>query len=381
MKKSLNNGFTLVELLVVIAIIGILVGLLIPAVQAAREAGRRMKCTNRLRQLGLACQTYHDAAKTCFPAGAVGYWDPDKKPRRISGFLPLLPFIEQAALYDNIMETKFAIDFNSDSPSSSLLTTTIEDFLCPSDPTGHVEGQAPINYRLCYGDFPVHSSALKSGEGHPEYIGQLGASQLNICNVDRGAFATMQWNGIKGFTDGLSKTIMMSERLINNGSNTRDKKVGYATSGTSLDAKYRDRVVETVKVGTTPVDDCAGLADGRKISSSVADGSVAAWSGKRWSDGALVYTGFNTILPPNAPSCLAYPEETSGGIIAPSSYHSGGVNCLMADASVTFVSDSVDYTGTNGNPVAKNGHNSFTEYGKSYHGVWGALGTRNANDN
>ena len=375
-RPTLRAAFTLVELLVVIAIIGVLIGLLIPAVQAARESARRMQCTNNLKQLALACQNYHDSSKTSFPAGAVSVKASDGIARRTSGFLALLPFIEQSALYEQIMRENYLLDFNSDAPSSTLLTSTLSFLLCPSDSAGFAEqgGQARVNYRQCYGDFPIHTANMDG-----EKPGALGASKFTICNADRGAFAPQQWNGIKGFSDGISKTILMSERAIYDG-DARDKKVGYVTSGTSLDVKYENQVVETIKGASTAVDDCVALANGGNIAESVADGSLGAWSGLRWSDGACAYTGFMTILPPNAPSCLAVDAPTSGGLIAPTSSHNGGVNCAMADGSVTFVSDSVDYVNTNGNPDPKIGYNSFTEYGKSYHGVWGAMGTRAAND-
>ena len=376
LRHTERAAFTLVELLVVIAIIGVLIGLLIPAVQAAREAARRMQCTNNLKQLALACQSYHDASKTSFPAGAVSVMASDGVARRISAFLPLLPHFEQGPLYEQIMQENYLLDFNSDAPSATTLTTTLAPFLCPSDSAGENNqgGQARINYRACYGDFPIHTANM---EGKKQ--GALGASKTSICNADRGAFAPQQWNGIKGFSDGISNPILMSERAINDGY-TRDTKVGYVTSGTSLDVKYENQVVETTKGATTAVDDCMALAGKGEIAESVSDADLGEWSGLRWSDGACVYTGFMTILPPNAPSCLAVNAPTSGGLIAPTSYHNGGVNCAMADGSVTFISDSIDYTSTNSNPDPKIGHNSFTEYGKSYHGVWGAMGTRAAND-
>ena len=372
-----RRAFTLVELLVVIAIIGILIGLLIPAVQMAREAARRMQCTNNLKQLGLACLNYHDAHDV-YPAGGFSVRNGDGLTRRLSTFVSLTPFIEQAPLFEQITNDSYNAEFNSDAPSQSYLCNTLDELLCPSDGNAtSVNGQAPVSYRASFGDFPIHTANMESEKGA---LAALGAGAKNICNANRGAFAPQQWNGIKGIGDGSTNTIFFSERLIASNS-ARDKKSGYTTStGSRLSAKYRNQVIEVVEGSDFAVDACVALADGREYSASVADGDLADWSGKRWSDGAGAYTAFMTILPPNAPSCLAYAEPTSGGLISASSAHSGGVNCAMGDGSVRFVSETIDYKDTNGNPDPKIGYNSFTEYGKSYHGVWGALGPRAAND-
>ncbi len=372
-----RRGFTLVELLVVIAIIGILIGLLLPAVQMAREAARRMQCANNLKQLGLACLNYHDAHGV-FPAGAFAVRNGNGETRRLSAFVALTPHIEQAPLFEQITSDSYNAEFNSDDPSQSYLQTRLGALLCPSDGNASsVGGQAPVSYRVSFGDFPIHTANLESEDGD---FPALGAGAKNACNANRGAFAPQQWNGIKGITDGSTNTIFFSERLIASGTG-RETKSGYTTtSAAQLSAKYRNQVIEVVKGSDLAVDACVGLADGREYASSVSDAELADWSGRRWSDGAGAYAAFMTILPPNAPSCLAYAEPSSGGLISASSSHAGGVNCAMGDGSVRFVSETIDYRDDNGNPDPKIGCNSFTEYGKSYHGVWGAMGTRSAND-
>lgn len=138
-----RQGFTLVELLVVIAIIGILVGLLLPAVQAAREAARRMQCSNNLKQLGLAVQNYHDVYKslpsgfiTNYPAGALNTAAMMSVTQRThwSWGAFVLPYIEQTALYNTLNPGQTSMDGLLATPGGlAALTTSLPSFQCPSD--------------------------------------------------------------------------------------------------------------------------------------------------------------------------------------------------------------------------------------------------------
>ncbi len=166
-----RSGFTLVELLVVIAIIGILVGLLLPAVQAAREAARRMQCSNNLKQYGLAFHNYHDTMKT-FPS-SMYFQTPwltarGNRAQRAAGFAwsaSILPYIEQTSLYSNL---NFAV--SAVTPQhQALLSNGMPTALCPSSPTleaiqvGAANNPvsitppnyrfAPTNYVVCSGSF------------------------------------------------------------------------------------------------------------------------------------------------------------------------------------------------------------------------------------
>lgn len=130
--KRVRSGFTLVELLVVIAIIGVLVGLLLPAVQAAREAARRMQCSNNLKQLGLAFHNYHDAHKTFPPPAVIGLRQANglNMAAGTSWCTALLPFFEQGALYNSIDTTISPYD-----PRLAVQAqTVISVFICPSGP-------------------------------------------------------------------------------------------------------------------------------------------------------------------------------------------------------------------------------------------------------
>src|SRR5271170_4954855 len=124
-KRKGRRGFTLIELLVVIAIIGLLIALLLPAVQAAREAARRSQCVNNLKQLGLAVQNYSDVNGALPPAAATGpEWS-----NNFSMKARVLPFLDQAALFNSLNMSYFQLA----AQNATNLTTMVGTFLCPSD--------------------------------------------------------------------------------------------------------------------------------------------------------------------------------------------------------------------------------------------------------
>src|SRR5205809_4675490 len=170
--SALRRGFTLVELLVVIAIIGVLVVLLLPAVQMARESARRMSCMNHLRQLGLAVHNYHDTNRV-FPASVYGYKAcdpgagvaPDPLPLNVSGWVGTLPFIEQgvnANTYNFQQAASHATSTGAANPNplvgdavtsgnGKLFTQKLPIFLCPTDPTDPFEPADSTNYSIKVG--------------------------------------------------------------------------------------------------------------------------------------------------------------------------------------------------------------------------------------
>ncbi|TWU11161.1 putative major pilin subunit [Novipirellula galeiformis] len=133
-----SRGFTLVELLVVIAIIGVLVGLLLPAVQAAREAARRMQCSNNFKQVGLAMHNYHDShLKFPMGAGITGGCSGETGRHIFSWGVHILPYLEQASLYDNVIfeSSGDVVNLAANYTTDNFLTP-VEAYLCPSNPQG-----------------------------------------------------------------------------------------------------------------------------------------------------------------------------------------------------------------------------------------------------
>jgi type II secretory pathway pseudopilin PulG len=198
--------------LVVIAIIAVLIALLLPAVQSAREAARRIQCTNNLKQIALACHTYHDSNNS-FPMGG-------SKNNRADSIIPpsyadyrgwsslaaILPFVEQAPLFNAI--NFYFSDENHDATSnpmnSSLFSTKISAYMCPSD--GNVGNANINNYHACYGTTTNWPNGPLTNLNEESYD-QDG-------NGSNGLFAIWIAYGINGTTDGTSNTLLFSEALV-----------------------------------------------------------------------------------------------------------------------------------------------------------------------
>lgn len=362
MPKSVSThlrrlGFTLVELLVVIAIIGILIALLLPAVQAAREAARRSQCLNHLKQLGVALHNYHDSSKT-FPSKGQGNqqaaWNWENH-GSLSGHVMLLPFMENEALYSLI---KAGEPGWGGGPAGSVqpwgplpwlgwpplyYMDPGPSFHCPSDPRGVFQSawgpQCPsANYNFCIGDMAWGNINEGGTVSNP-----------------RGIFGWYNYCSIGDIKDGTSNTIAMSEHSTCVPAGDRNIHGGGASIGLT---------------GANPAAECLALKGaGNTISPSATSGQSTR--GALWSCVWGTTMCMNTILPPNSIVCwdTADAFHTSNAYLPPDSYHPGGVNAAMADGSCRFISDTIDTGDLTApcNPVPA---------GQSPYGVWGALGTK-----
>ena len=404
MKKNTSKGFTLVELLVVIAIIGILIGLLLPAVQAAREAARRMKCTNNLKQLALALATYSEANQESFPAGLAGFYH--LKP--IIGYaIPLLPFMEQNPTYDAIVaycdavKAQSAEDFIGTDLFFELnaayetdltelrddvvatLGSPISAFACPSDGNtknttsagGHSFSKS--SYVGCMGDAMIGQNAFSGSHGTWQYDYAVDEGKDVVVSgvTSRGTFMPKFWHSISSMSDGTSNTIVFSETVVADCDSLTDDFTEVKGGLAQVTIGSNDQ--------NSNFNPAACLQDGRnkddrtQVSSSTPGGR-----------GLIFYLGygsesrFNTILPPNSPSCANNPNDAeveyvgaSWGVIAAQSNHNGGVNCALGDGSVRFVTDNVDCTSNNESGYDINTSHHYKISGASLYGVWGAMGT------
>lgn len=381
-KHDAVKGFTLVELLVVIAIIGVLIALLLPAVQAAREAARRMQCSNTLKQFSLALHNYHDTL-LAFPAGnsrvqclytpASGAatnnaWD---------GYTPLMmlmPYYEQAGTYDLATKGpnagKDPSNGNGD-PWNALIPI----LLCPSESNGYATtGRA--SYVFSTGDWPDKNDDNPAA-GAPCNVRGLfvrGFQTNNVTNsVTSGGVTysfTGKWHTMGSISDGTSNTIVFSERCVTSNRNTLRGayKLSVATDGWN-----NSNTTAGAGAFLLQPKGCLDTRDSATKGYVTAGGGIqsADHFGTRWADGRGP-SCFSTIMPPNGPSCNAAGlDYASRMMVAASSYHPGGVNVSLADGAVRFVSDTIDTGSATATPV---------DAGESPFGVWGAVGSINGGE-
>ncbi len=323
-----QKAFTLVELLVVIAIIGILVALLLPAIQAAREAARRSQCVNNLKQLALGMQNYVDVYRT-FPRASLrqnnGLWWGSSDLYLPSVHVAMLPFIEQANLYEQFSYSQWlwGYDANHDHPppptnqNGSVTSTRVGTFICPTGPAyANDRSRASNHYAWNMGSTIYWSNVLMNGP-------------------IRRAWETTPAD----IFDGLSNTILLSEILPGDGNG------GYFT--------YPRDMLPGVPLTaiTTPVMPPESQVQSLGQANIAAQASVGAHHsnlGDNWGCTAWLWTTYNTVAPPNWYAPTSQPGGSSAwligvdGVFPARSYHPGGVNATFCDASVHFISDSIN---------------------------------------
>jgi prepilin-type N-terminal cleavage/methylation domain-containing protein/prepilin-type processing-associated H-X9-DG protein len=397
--SSRKSGFTLVELLVVIAIIGVLVGLLLPAVQAAREAARRMSCSNNFKQIGLGIHNYHSAYKQLptirggtsrkhgsnnpqsriarAPGGSYG----GNNINNLSALVAMTPFVEQQAIWEQVSNDftvrepasaagMFVFSAMGPNPDISLAQhgnfqydpwlTNVPTFRCPSDPGVGLPAQGRTNYGVCVGDAIQFQNT--GGKGQNGNVNRNATIRSRA--TCRGMFYPRQEMKFRDVLDGLANTIMGGEMNTDLG-----------------DRDITTQAVRAPGAQNNPLNCSLEIDPARPrywLPTANWSGGVQAQRGYKWASGYTAFTGITTILPPNREIC------TNGGgngtwrpgIFGPSSRHQGGAHVLMGDGAVVFITDSIESGSPTAGMVVWNGTGARAPGVESPYGLWGALGTR-----
>jgi prepilin-type processing-associated H-X9-DG protein len=358
----------LVELLVVIAIIGVLIALLLPAVQAAREAAIRMQCSNQLKQFTTALHTYHVSRKS-FPAGNSRIYK--SSGQHWNGYTPLLmlmPFYEHGALYK---EATTGPDAGKDPwvGNGNPWSKSVPVLCCPSDDFTEVTGR--VSYVFSLGDWPDINNPYNATSSPPVTKPENPRGIFVRC-VGSGTNANWGsvWHNISAVSDGTSNTIVFSERCVT--SNRNNIRGAY---------KFNVAVMnETPTTSTTTgalavtVQACLLEREGNGYKPPIGSVNISDHFGARWADGRGP-SSFSTILPPNSPSCSghAWVDFDTRMMVSASSYHSNGVNVSFADGSVRFIAETIFAGNIDATTTPK-------ASGVSPFGVWGALGSFNGGE-
>jgi prepilin-type N-terminal cleavage/methylation domain-containing protein/prepilin-type processing-associated H-X9-DG protein len=304
-------AFSLIELLVTIGIIGVLAGLLIPAVQASRESARRSECGNNLRQLGLAA-LHHESARGYFPSGTISKPEPTDPAApwsfyRWSALAQLTPYMENSVVYDalDLSVPLYGSDLHARPENSGVVRLTVPEFLCPSDELRRVSDE-----------FGATNYVVSTGSGNN------GGSPI----ATDGVFFVNSTVNPAQITDGLSKTVLLSESLLGRpGENSKDAQTDY---------KF---------VFVAPLNE--------SICRLTNQWNVTDPRGFSWASGEYRCALYNHFVTPNnaTPDCMGVQvggsvevKYTPYGWRAARSRHPGGVNIVLADGSQRFVADAID---------------------------------------
>ncbi|MDR0521377.1 MAG: DUF1559 domain-containing protein [Planctomycetaceae bacterium] len=380
--RTSTSGFTLIELLVVIAIIGMLIALLLPAIQVAREAARRMQCQDHMKQWTLSLHTYASANDSKIPAlnnqiATKPRTDGTNEGGPRSAHYCLLPYLEQQSIYELINENGDTCPWKNDGAkagSAAIIQSSIVSvLLCPSDANSNqLCRQTGDNGNGIEYISPRSSIVVCMGEG--------------ICpdnhwndhaNKERGLFHKTKFSKSLEIPDGTSNTIACSETVT--GNQYREPRVKCAFLGVNGTGAWNGNYYRPAGIAVFKGYATGGILPDEKLG----NGSICKlWRGGLYlASGAL--GGFHTVCRPNMPNGGAdwFNWDQGGGDgnwmgMTASSEHTAGVNVGFADGSVRFVPENVD----NGND-APNPQEGLANAGSpSPNGVWGALGTPNGSE-
>lgn len=384
----------------------LLLALLIPAIQTARETARRMSCINNAKQLGLAFHNYHAAflqlPPACGGTGPTAGRDELSNQNRLSSWVAVVPFVEASCLWDmisspyttgphpssnegldDLTKTKSCESFRDQLDALSVAPGPLmsEDgsryfppmgpapwkanvypiwqwglstLRCPSDPTQKPQAHAAFsNYVFCYGD-AIHDVGYPAGEFLDFRL------RTTDTGSHRGAFKAGRPTRFDDITDGLSHTLLAAEVATSDASRR-----GFSSITANI-TDLKDNPSRCLDV----VDSSGNVKPDFQLRFTP-DGKASR--GGNWADGAISWSGFNTILPPNSPNCDTERELRLEGVFSASSLHHGGCHALFADGAVRFVVNTID-TGdlTRASVYTDNPTDSNVD---SPYGVWGALGT------
>ena len=431
----------MIEVFVTIVVISVLVFLLLPSVQSAREMARRTSCANNLMQVGVATNAYHSAFQQ-YPTQLHGS---DANDRRLSFLVPILPFLGQDRIYQRInsaiprrlkptggtkagteteagdtsgdsqvdefadgMEAieelddyEFGMDMMGSYDETLQREKLIEDvrsglvkpesvefwpvggavpsardygiwdieiptYRCPSDPGVGLPSRGRTNYAACLGDgiVTMETGPFKKAKG----VWISDEENAKQCNAAmRGVFVPRSLTRRKDVRDGASSTILLGEIATD----LSDRYIATDPVIVPPDIEIRDNpnwVRNSALVD--PEMPMFWLASVNKFSNN-----TNAWGrGYQWADGAPLFTGFNTILPPNSEISIVGKRPYGSGVLSTSSRHQTGAHVVLVDGATRFVTDTVDCGDANAPSVYHGSGNGAGS--KSPYGVWGAMGTR-----